>query len=471
LRLSRQEILCHPPAFENQDVANEKMFGKKKFALYPDLGTAKTFMLLRDFFQMWQADLVDDLLIIAPVNVHAQWIDEELPNTTGIECDAFAWPERPRLEKGRKPRVFAIYPEAFRRKTKNGNAAWNFCKKYLQSARVGVVVDECQMLANNSRQTRRIHTFKPLAHYRRVASGFPDAKGLIDYYRQYSWLGTDILDCTTKSQFEDRYVEKGGFRGKQIIGYKNQKDFYKRVAKHTYTVKLDDCIDMPERTWLRFPVDLTQQQRRLVDQVKEEFRAVLDDKNTLNMPMALQRITRIQQIACGFLPLLDDTGRKVVGLRKIPELRTKALESVLEGIKGKVVIWSRFSYCIKRLVEHFGDAAVGYYGGLDKAERADNKQRFQRDPKIKYIFAQGKSAGAGFNGLTVSRHSLYWSNWHGAQLRRQTERRQWRLGQSHAVVYGDFCAKGTYDDKIRNALIRQQDVADALRDNVANWRY
>ena len=449
------------------------MFMKRYFALFPDLGTAKTFMMLREFLCMWQAGLVDALLVVAPIDVHRQWIDEELPAMTDVECVTTVWPERPSLEQDSRPRIFTIYPEAFRR-TKS---VFELCKKYMRSARVGLVIDESQMIMNaGSKTSKRIRALKPYSHYRRCGSGFPAPKGLIDYYAQYSFLSTQILKCKTKQQFMDKFCVLGGFRGKQIVGYKNEDEFNKLVAPYTYTVRLDECKDMPARTWLPEPgtsnspfhVELTPEQERLITQIKKEFKATLGG-STINMPMALQRLTRIQQIACGFLPKLDDKNR-VIGLRWIPELRTKALENVLDSTRGKVIIWSRFKPCINRLTKHFGDTAVCYQGGMTSAEKREAKEAFQRDPKITRLFAQPKSANAGFNGLTVSRYSLFWSNDHNRGIRRQIERRTWRLGQSKACVYGDFIAKGTFDMKIRDALISGQNVADGILSDIAGWR-
>lgn len=452
--------------FPEQDEAYRRMFGKRFFALFSDLGTGKTFMLLRDFMAAWLVDLVDAVLIIAPVNVHRQWIEEELPKVTKQKCVTAAWPEMPPLKPCREPRIFTIYPEAFRRTTR----VWNLCKKFLKSGRVGLIIDESQMLMHvRSKTTRRIRSLKPLSAYRRISSGFPNPKGMIDMYPQYTFLSTTILECRTKGQFEAKYVLKGGFRGKQIVGYQNEKDFERRVAPHTFTVELDKCVKMPERTWLTFPVELTPKQARLIEQIKKEFRASFDDGDEINMPMALQRLTRMQQIACGFVPKLDLKGQPTGVLRRIPENRTLALENALDGVRGKVLIWSRFKPCIDRLTAHFGSKALCYQGGMTHKERADAKRAFIEDPSKLYLFAQPKSAGAGFNGLTVARYAFYWSNSYDAQQRRQTERRTWRLGQSRACVYGDFIAEGTYDAMIRDVLVSRQSVAQHMLNNIADW--
>ena len=484
------------PAFEQHDEAYKAMVLKKFFALYPDLGTAKTFMLLREFLAMWQAGQVDGIMVIAPIGVHVQWIDEELPATTNQKCVTAIWPELPPMKKTWLPRIFTIYPEAFRRKPKppprlpdesRGDLilrrrawreklrdAFKIMEAYLNSGRIGLIVDEAQMMMhNNSKTSKRIRELKELAAYRRVASGDPAPSGLlINYYPQYTFLNSKILDCTTRGQFEQKYCKMGGYMGRQIVGNINEEDFYRRVAPWTYTVKLDDCVDMPEQTFLTEKVSLTDTQQRLIRQIKEEFKADLD-QDTVYMPLVLQRLTRMQQIGCGFLPVKEDEdaeGKPIFSMRKVPELRTQTLENLLLRMRGKVVIWSRFTPCIERLTKHFGDEAVKYRGGMDRQERADNKLRFTKDPKCKYIFAQYKSAGAGFNGLQVSRYTIYWSHTNDAGLRHQSERRTWRLGQHRPCFYFDLQAAGTYDAETRRAVRNHQNLSRDILANIKRWR-
>src|SRR6185312_3829525 len=173
--------------------------------------------------------------------------------------------------------------------------------------------------------------------------------GLIKYYPQYSFLSPRILRCATKGEFMNRYCVMGGFRMQgrptEIKSYKNEDDFNRRVGPWSYHVKIDEChvapgakVQMPGRQWLTFPVELTPEQKRLITQVKKEFRAVLDSGEKVNLPMALQRITRVQQIACGFLPIGDETGHHH-GLRWVPQNRTQALEDALDTTRGQVLLW------------------------------------------------------------------------------------------------------------------------------------
>jgi SNF2 family DNA or RNA helicase len=482
------------PAFAEQDTVFEQMLMKKYFALYSDLGTGKTYMLLRDFITTWLLGKVDGLLVIAPVGVHKQWISEELPKATTQECVTALWPEQPPMEKTELPRIFTIYPEAFRRKPKppkkqpdESREQWlerrrqwrkrrvnvfKVLERYLKSGRMGIVVDESQMLMNpDSSTSKRIRMLRDLSVYRRVSSGYPAPGGLHHYYAQYAFLNPGIIKISTYSDFKARYCELGGFRGKEIVGYKNEEEFYRLVAPYTYTVKLEDVVDMPERTWLMENIDLTPEQARIIRQIREEFLAELEEK-TVFMPNVLQRLTRIQQATCGFLPVdvrENAEDEPDIQMRSIPENRTKALEELVNRIDGKIVVWSRFSPCIERLTKHFGDIAVKYRGGMTAEERQHNKEQFQHNKHVRLIFAQPKSAGAGFNGLQVSRYTIYWSLSHNSQDRVQTERRTWRLGQSKACVYVDMLAKGTYDFNIRRAVMHRQNVSKNILENIAKW--
>jgi hypothetical protein len=490
-------MFLRPAAFKQHDIVYERMIFKKYFALFSDLGTAKTYMLLREFMVMWQAGMVDGLLVVAPVDVHDQWVNKELPLTTDQECVTAVWPEPPPLEPTVLPRIFTVYPEAFRRKQKppprlknESNAAFRLRRKiwrsrqknvlkvmerFLRSGKMGFIVDESQMMMHyRSRTARTLRGLRDLAVYRRIASGYPAPGGRLElYYPQYTWLAPKILKCHTFGEFSDRYCEYGGFKGQAIEGYKNEDDFKNRVAPYTYTVEIQDCTDMPERTWMEFPVELSDDQEFYIDQIKTEFLAELK-KKTLYMPMVLQRLTRIQQVACGFLPYdanEDAEGKPDIRLQWIPELRTEALERVVARTRGKIIVWSRFTPCIERLVKHFGDEALKYRGGMTREEKIYSKEQFIHNPKKRLMFAQPKSAGTGTDGFQQNcRYSFYWSNSYDSSQRRQTERRIWRLGQNRACIYGDFIAPGTYDARIRSVIMTGQKLSDNFHKELAAWR-
>lgn len=473
--------LFRTPAFVENDIACKRMLMKRYFALFSDLGTAKTYMIIRDFVTHFQAGLVDCLVVIAPKrSICSQWVNDEWYATTSMPRVGTMHPAEPPMAYRRYPRVFAIYPAAFRRRTKKSTAVFKRLVEFMTENRCAIVIDESQMLAAaRSKQSSRIRRLRDLAVYRRITSGNPAPTGLMKYYPQYTWLSPRILRCTTQGEFQRRYCKMGGFRvhGRptQILEYKNEKDFHRRVAPHTYHVRLEDChvrpgvkVAMPEKSWVTFPVELTAVQAKLVKQIKKEFRAVLDSGEKVALPMALQRITRVQQIACGYLPIVDEKGRSH-GLRWLPENRTKALEDVLETVRGKVIIWCHFRPAIERLACHFYEHSLLWQGGMTEQEENETKRLFINDSTKRWLFAQPYSAAEGLNGLTVARYSFYWSNAHNAQMRKQSERRTWRLGQNKACVYGDFIADGTYDLKIRNAVRSQQNVADDVLADIAAW--
>jgi SNF2 family DNA or RNA helicase len=461
------EGLTVPSLFKKQDEYHERAFGKRYFACFPDLGTGKTFMILREMLTMWQADMVDGILIVSPVDIYAQWLDE-LAKFTSTPYRSSAWPEEPVFTSSQWPRIFCIYPEAFRLNKKASTKVFKMLQKFLKSGRIGLCIDESQMIgALRSKQRRRIQALKRLASYRRITSGYPAPKK-IQFLPQYNFLSTEILKTKTKEAFQQDFCEMGGFMGKKITGYKNDEEFLRRTAPWTFTCKLEDCMDMPERTWIKIPVKLSDEQRRLIQEIKKDFRAQLG-KDVIFLPHVLQRLTRIQQVTCGFLPKLNDKG-ETIGIRWLKEYRTEALENWLERVNGKVIIWVYYKPSLNRLFDHFDDgSAVKYQGGMSREEKADAKNRFMHDPKCTRLFAQPKSLGAGVNGLTVARYSIYWNNVHDSQPRKQTERRTWRAGQSKACVYADLCAAGTYDEKIAKTVMNSMEVSDSLMKDIATW--
>ncbi len=447
------------------------MFGMLGVAVNGQIGSGKSDLLLREFICAWQAGLADALFVVSKNDVHRQWVTEALPDCTALPCLAIAHPDHPPAIDPDRPTIFTMNVEAISHKRTR-----HIAKRFLQSGRVAFIWDESADIKNiGSKRTKAAHWLAKFAVYRRTAAGFPNPLGLRDYYAQYKFLDWRILGLTSFGQFKDRYCVMGGFMGKAIEGYTNEDDFYQRVAPYTIHMPLPEAQETP--SYMTRYVELTTQQRTLINQAAKELQIELNGK-VFDTALAITRIIRVQQIACGFYPEFERVelpdGRHKMVLTKLHPIKNNRMAVLLETLqefRGKVIIWSRFRPCIARLHKQFGEHAVGYHGGVDSKQRRTNKTRFIEDVKIKYLIGQPQSAGVGLDGLqAVSSAMVYWSNDFNALIRAQTEGRLQRTGQRHRVRVVDLIAKGTYDTRIRNVVRARRDIATDVRENIEAWR-
>lgn len=133
----------------------------------------------------------------------------------------------------------------------------NFIKS-CKDKNVTLIIDESHKMKNlQSMQTQAI--FKLYRELRIKAnncciyllSGTPFTVGYIDLYSQLKILGCNM----SKTEFIDEYCVRGylpGLLGWQqpIVGYKNINMLYDLVHKYAITMKSDDIINLPEKTFV-----------------------------------------------------------------------------------------------------------------------------------------------------------------------------------------------------------------------------
>jgi SNF2 family DNA or RNA helicase len=233
-------------------------------------------------------------------------------------------------------------------------------------------------------------------------------------------------------------------------------------------VKKEECLDLPDKVYIRREVELTDEQVRAYNQMKSVALATIDGGlvSTVN---ALTQIMRLHQITCGHVKLDDGT---VVSL---PNKRIDELLATLEETDGKVIIWATYRHDIEDIKFHlqtaYGMTSVAtYYGETTSDERERIVNDFQ-DPNSELRFFVGNPSTGGY-GLTLTAAStvIYYSNSFDLEKRLQSEDRAHRIGQTKNVTYVDLIAPNTVDEKIVKALRDKIDIAtQVLGEDLKEW--
>ena len=79
--------------YQHQIDALEVSYKKKVFALFCEMGTGKSKILLDNIAMLFDEGKIDGALIVAPKGVYKNWIDEEIPThlPDHIQCRTFQW--------------------------------------------------------------------------------------------------------------------------------------------------------------------------------------------------------------------------------------------------------------------------------------------------------------------------------------------------------------------------------------------
>ena len=217
--------------------------------------------------------------------------------------------------------------------------------------------------------------------------------------------------------------------------------------------------------------------------------AVLPDGDTpVIAALAITRLLRLQQITCGYLPTDDE--EEPVYIIPGPNRRLQGLCDEIENRQHKTIVWARFQMDITMILEELkkrGIKAVRYDGQVSDDARAEAKARFQGERPIfergvmvgrvpvpvedqADVFVGNPAAGSTGLTLTAAKHVDYYSNSFKLIDRLQSEDRAHRIGQLNQVLYTDWMADGTVDERIVEALRNKFNVASQITgDRLKEW--
>jgi SNF2 family DNA or RNA helicase len=349
----------------------------------------------------------------------------------------------------------------------------DFAFKFLNSHNALMAIDESTTIKTPSaKRTKSIISLGKMAKYRRIMTGSPVTKNPLDLYTQCLYLDPYLLDFQSYYAFRNRYAEMKtlNVRGRsiQVVNkFINLNELSDKLQGFSYRVLKEDCLDLPEKIYMKRHISLTHDQIKVYDQMKKTALATLNGKTTSTMTV-LTQLMRLQQITCGHF-VADDGSTQDIQSNRIKELM-----DVLDEIEGKAIIWGHWQRDIKNIIKAIVDeygpgSVVDYYGLTPQDERQNNIRKFQNDPKCRFLVGTPQTGGYGIT-LTQANTVIYYSNGYDLEKRLQSEDRAHRIGQKKNVTYVDLICEDTVDEKIVKALRKKINVASqVLGEELKSW--
>ena len=469
--------------YEHQLQALEKSWAQDTYALFMEMGTGKSKVLVDNIAMLYDRGAVRGALIIAPKGVYKNWNDIEFPThmPEHVEYTKVLW--EPNITKKKqheldtlfldddKLKVLIMNVEAFST-TKGLDFAHRFLNIFVGRALIGI--DESTTIKNpTAKRTKNILKIADLAKYRRILTGSPVTKSPLDLYSQCEFLDPYHLGHQSYYSFRARYANmidrNFGGRRVQIVGsYRRLPELTEKLEKFSYRVLKEDCLDLPPKVFTKRIIELTDEQKKVYAQMKREAVAELEGKvmSTMNV---MTQLMRLHQVTCGHFKADDDT------ITEIKNNRIDSLLKLLEETEGKVIIWANYRADIKNIVaalkKAYGEAStVEYHGGVDPTLRQDNIAQFQqKNSPTRYFVGNAQTGGYGIT-LTAANTVVYYSNSYDLEKRLQSEDRAHRIGQTGSVTYVDLMAENTIDERIVKALRKKINLANEIMgEDISEW--
>jgi len=324
-----------------------------------------------------------------------------------------------------------------------------------------LVIDESQRIkSHNSKRTKCIVNIARLAKYRYILSGTPVLNSPLDLFSQMLALDHGKRLGTNYYRFLYNYFFDLNTHKKRDAGYfplwkprpDTNENLNRIISDCTMRVRKEEVLDLPPFIKKDIHVELSNEQRKLYNELKRDFVAYIDDKACV-AELAITKALRLQQIASGFCVFDDDTIKE---FDKTP--RVSALIELLEEITPahKVIVWAVFKNNYKQIRKACQEVGVSFaeLHGEEK-DKLGNIEKFKTDPKCRVLIGHPGSGGIGVN-LTNASYSIFYSRNFSLEFDIQAEARNYRGGSLEAghknITRIDLVAKDTIDDTISKAI-------------------
>ncbi len=466
--------------YAHQLTALEKSWNRDTFAYFMEMGTGKTKVLIDNLAMLYDKGKVDGALIVAPKGVVGTWYNQELPahlpdhieNVTVLWQSNINKKQQDKLDKlfktGHELHIIIMNVEAF-----STTKGLNFAKKFLRSHKSLMAIDESTTIKNpKAKRTKNIIDLADLCKYRRIMTGSPVTKNPLDLYTQCYFLDPFHLGHESYYSFRMRYavMKTAHISGRSIqlvAGFRNLNELSDKLLPFSYRVLKEDCLDLPDKIYMRREIQLTDEQKRLYKQMRQEALATLNGKTVTTMT-ALTQLMRLHQITCGHFSADDGT------IQEVKNNRLAELLDVLEEVEGKAIIWAHYQHDVKNifklLEDKFGPGSVVHYYGKTLPEQRDYAiKNFKNNDKVRFFVGTPQTGGYGIT-LTQANTVIYYSNGYDLEKRMQSEDRAHRIGQKKTVTYVDIIAEDTVDTKIVKSLRKKINIASkVMGEELKSW--
>jgi SNF2 family DNA or RNA helicase len=467
--------------YAHQLKALEMSWNKEVFAYFMEMGTGKSKVLLDNVAMLYDKGKINGVLIVAPKGVYKNWFDSEIPihladhidrnvvlwqslitKQQKLKCDSLFNPDFTKLQ------ILVMNVEAL--STKKG---LDFASQFLNVKKALFAIDESTTIKNpGAIRTKNIIRLSKFGKYRRILTGSPVTKSPLDLYTQCYFLDPFLLDHASYYSFRTRYaiMRTANFNGRSVqivVGYHNLAELAEKLKPFSYRVLKDDCLDLPPKTYMKRVIQLTPEQKRIYQQMKQMALAELNGKMVTTVNVITQ-LMRLQQITCGHFKADDDS------VQEIKNNRITELMDLLEEVEGKAIIWAHWRHDIATIVREINKKYPGsvmtYYGDTTTEDRQKAIKEIQNpESKVRFLVGTPQTGGYGIT-LTGASTMIYYSNGYDLEKRQQSEARIDRIGQNKPMTYIDIIAEDTIDEKIVKALRKKVNIAtEIMGEELKDW--
>ncbi len=389
-------------------------------------------------------------LVVAPTSVCMNWISETARFAPTLNVKLFGSGDRSAMLDEAGPFDLVIVSYGLLQLE-----APLFAKKQWTT----IVLDEAQAIKNNA--TKRSQAVMALqGDFRMVATGTPLENHLGELWNLFRFINPGLLG--TSDQFnlkfagpieraQDKRAEAGA---RQRLRRLIQPFILRRTKAQVLT-------ELPSRTEIVLPVELTEQETALYESLRREALeklAALEAPESQKSIQILAEMMKLRRACCNpalVAPELNIQSSKLTVFARL-------LDDLLEN-RHKVLVFSQFVDHLTLIRKHLDARGIAYQyldGSTPMQERKRRVDAFQAGQGDVFLISL-KAGGVGIN-LTAADYVIHMDPWWNPAVEDQASDRAHRMGQMRPVTIYRLVARHTIEEGIVDLHKHKRDLADSL---------
>jgi SNF2 family DNA or RNA helicase len=277
-------------------------------------------------------------------------------------------------------------------------------------------------------------------------TGAPTPNAPTDAYAQIRLLRPDSVS-TWKRFRDDTMWQQSQFKW---LPRRGANDYVHSVMQPAVRYKLEDCVDIPETTYVTREVQPSRIQELFYKKMNTAMQAKWRE-HTIDAANEGVLLGKLTQIACGYV-YTDD--RKVLDLS--PASKLAELDAILSETERKVIVFVPFHHALHAVAKHISKSATVrlIHGQVAKSKRDEIFYQFQHGDKPRVIVAHPATMSHGLT-MTAANTIVWYCPTDSLDTYIQANARIARPGQKHKTnIIHLQCTK--VENRIYKRLQRQE---------------
>ncbi|OUJ74250.1 DEAD/DEAH box helicase [Hymenobacter crusticola] len=415
--------------------------------LADDMGLGKTLQMLAFILLQRAKGRTAANLVVVPTSLVFNW---------QAEVEKFAPSLRVHLLHGPARRHYAALFDAADIVLTTYNTVVSDIRQLREYQFNYAILDEAQAIKNPDSQRYKAACLLQ-ARNRVVLTGTPVENNTFDLYGQLSFACPGLLG--SKQNFQDLFAA----RIDKFKELKPTRALQRKISPFVLRrTKAQVARELPDKTEMVIYCEMGDEQRRLYEACKKDFRDLLlgkhEETRLKSSAHVLQGLTKLRQIcnSPALLPDQESYGHQSAKLEAlVEEIRHKAPQH-------KILIFSQFVKMLD-LIGHAlraHDIPFEQLTGQTK-DRAAPVQAFQQEEGARVFLISLKAGGTGLN-LTEADYVYIVDPWWNPAVENQAIDRSHRLGQTKKVVAVRLICPDTVEEKMMHLQEAKRDLAHQL---------